>query len=217
MRRITSTLATALPFIMAISTISASPASQKMEAPGGPQKAGAASELHDAMRKLWEDHITWTRLYIVSAAADLPDKQATTERLLQNQVDIGNAIKPYYGNEAGEKLTGLLKSHITIAAELVTSAKGGDTARTQDANRRWVVNADAIAEFLSGANPSAWPSEEMKRMMHEHLSLTTTEVQDRLKGNYPADIADYEKVHEQILKMADMLSDGIVHQFPKKF
>src|SRR5688572_12154878 len=52
--------------------------------------------LHNAMRKLWEDHIAWTRLFIVSAAADLPDKAATTERLLQNQTDIGNAIKPYY-------------------------------------------------------------------------------------------------------------------------
>src|SRR5688500_20322833 len=67
----------------------------------------------DAMRKLWEDHITWTRVFIISAVADLPDKAAATERLLQNQVDIGNAIKPYYGNAAGDKLTTLLKEHIT--------------------------------------------------------------------------------------------------------
>src|SRR6185436_17422801 len=66
--------------------------------------------LHDAMRKLWEDHITWTRLFIVSAVADLPDKAATTDCLLQNQVNIGNAIKSYYGDAAGEKLTALLKT-----------------------------------------------------------------------------------------------------------
>src|SRR5215217_3579879 len=62
----------------------------------------------DAMRKLWEDHITWTRIFIISAAGDLPDKAAATERLLQNQADIGNAIKPYYGDAAGDKLTTLL-------------------------------------------------------------------------------------------------------------
>ena len=49
---------------------------------------------HDAMRKLWEDHITWTRVFIISASGDLPDKATATDRLLQNQVDIGNAIKP---------------------------------------------------------------------------------------------------------------------------
>ena len=92
--------------------------------------------LHDAMRKLWEDHITWTRLFIVSAVADLPDKGATTERLLQNQVDIGNAIKPYYGDAAGEKLTALLKTHITTAAELVAAAKANDTAKMGDASKR---------------------------------------------------------------------------------
>jgi hypothetical protein len=94
-----------------------------------------ASELHDAMRKLWEDHITWTRLFIVSAAGNLPDKQATTNRLLQNQVDIGNAIKPYYGNEAGDKLTTLLKEHITLAAELVSAAQASETAKMEDANK----------------------------------------------------------------------------------
>jgi hypothetical protein len=63
---------------------------------------------HDAMRKLWEDHITWTRLAIVSFAVGLPDLQATEARLLANQVDIGNAIKPYYGRAAGNRLAMLI-------------------------------------------------------------------------------------------------------------
>jgi hypothetical protein len=169
------------------------------------------------MRKLWEDHITWTRVFIISAAADLPDKDAATQRLLQNQVDIGNAVKPFYGDAAGEKLTTLLKEHITTAAEIVAAAKANDTAKMTDANKRWFANADAIAAFLSGANPKNWPAAEMQKMMHDHLNLTTSEVQARLKGDWAADIAAYDRVHEQILHMADMLSAGIVNQFPKQF
>jgi len=169
------------------------------------------------MRKLWEDHIVWTRQFIVSAVADAPDKAAATERLLQNQVDIGNAIKPFYGDAAGEKLTTLLKEHITTAAEVVTAAKANDTAKLEDARKRWNANADDIATFLSGANPKAWPPAEMKKMMREHLDLTTAEAVARLHGDWAADIAAYDKVHMQILHMADMLSAGIISQFPAKF
>lgn len=170
----------------------------------------------DAMRKLWEDHITWTRVFIISAAADLPDKAAATERLLQNQADIGNAIKPYYGDAAGDKLTTLLKEHITTAAEVVTAAKANDKAKLDDANKRWSANADQIADFLSGANPN-WPAADMRKMMREHLDLTTAEVVARLKGDWKADIAAYDRVHEQILHMADMLSAGIIKQHSAKF
>jgi hypothetical protein len=176
-----------------------------------------ATDFRNAMRKLWEDHITWTRLYIVSAVADLPDKDATTKRLLQNQTDIGNAIKPFYGDAAGDKLTALLKDHILIAAELIDAAKAGDTAKKEDATKRWSANADDIASFLSGANPKNWPLAEMKSMMHEHLEVTTAEVVARLKKDWTADVSAYEKVHEQILKMADMLSSGIIEQFPARF
>lgn len=175
------------------------------------------SGFRGAMDKLWEDHVTWTRLYIVSAAADLPDKDATAQRLLQNQADIGNAIKPVYGEVAGEKLTGLLKDHITIATEIIDAAKAGDTAKKDEAANRWKTNADDIATFLSNANPKNWPVDEMKKMMQQHLDLTTNEVVARLHGDWAADIAAYEKVHEQILKMADMLSGGITKQFPNKF
>jgi hypothetical protein len=171
----------------------------------------------DAMRKLWEDHIIWTRVFIISAAADLPDKAAATDRLLQNQVDIGNAIKPYYGDAAGDKLTTLLKEHITTAAEIVTAAKAGDTAKQDDATKRWFANADQIADFLSGANPKNWPQAEMRKMMRDHLNLTTEEVVARLQGNWAADIAAFDKVHEQILHMADMLTAGIAKQHAAKF
>ncbi len=175
------------------------------------------ADFRNAMRKLWEDHITWTRLFLVSTVADLPDKGPTTQRLLQNQVDIGNAVKSFYGDSAGDKLTSLLKEHIVTAADLVAAAKANEAAKMEDAKKRWYANADDIATFLSGANPKNWPLADLKSMLHEHLDLTTSEVVARLKGDWAADIAAYDKIHEQILKMADALSSGIIKQFPKKF
>lgn len=172
---------------------------------------------HDAMRKLWEDHITWTRLVIIGTFEDLPDLDPTVQRLLQNQVDIGDAIKPFYGDEAGEQLTALLTDHILIAAEILQAAKSGDTAALEDAVERWYANADEIAVFLNAANPKHWPLEEMKAMMIEHLDLTLKEAVSYLEGDYKASIAAYDEVHLQALEMADMLSTGIIKQFPKKF
>jgi len=173
--------------------------------------------LHDAMRKLWEDHITWTRLVIVSLANDLPDSGPTVQRLLQNQDDIGDAIKPFYGDAAGEQLSALLRDHILIAAEIIQAAKSGDTAAQNDAITRWYVNADDIAVFLNSANPKAWPLDEMKAMMREHLDLTLQEAVAYLHGDHTASIAAYDQIHLQILDMADMLSAGIIKQFPSKF
>jgi hypothetical protein len=177
----------------------------------------SALAFHDSMRKLWEDHITWTRLYIVSAAAGLPDQDATAQRLLQNQVDIGNAIKPYYGDSAGNQLTELLQQHILIAAQAIADAKNGNTAAFNNDLTQWYANANDIAVFLHNANPDQWPLDQLQAMMKEHLDLTLQEASDRLNGNFQGDIQDYELVHAEILQMADMLSSGITAQFPKQF
>ena len=189
-------------------------------APPAPAPAAAPigkGAFHDAMRKLWEDHVTWTRLYIVSAAAGLPDLQPTAERLLRNQADIGDAVKPFYGNPAGDRLTALLRSHILIAADLIKAAKAGDTAAVTAASTHWNANADEIADFLSEANPRNWPRQTLRSEMRHHLDLTLQEAQARLRGDWAADIAAYDTVHEHILGMADVLSGGIVSQFPGRF
>jgi hypothetical protein len=186
--------------------------------------AGAASmaetpaeKLRADMRKLWEDHVSWTRLYIVSVAAGLPDKDLTAQRLIQNQVDIGNAIKPFYGDAAGTKLTELLKEHILGAADLLAAAKAGDQPEIAKQKARWSKNGDDIAMFLAGANPKNWPEAAMKAEMKMHLDLTLKEALNRFAGKYAEDIKDYDQVHEHILKLADTLTNGIKAQFPDRF
>lgn len=172
---------------------------------------------HDQMRKLWEDHVTWTRLAIVTFADGSAGFDATAARLLRNQQDIGNAVKPFYGKTAGRQLTALLRDHITIAVEVLQAAKAGDTAAFDEANERWYRNARQIADFLHAANPAHWPRHMMRVDMRVHLDQTLTEAADELGGSYAASVKDYEAVHHHILEMADMLSAGIMAQFPGRF
>lgn len=170
-----------------------------------------------AMRKLWEDHVFYTRLVIISIDGDKKDLGPTVDRLLQNQVDIGNAIKPYYGEAAGQKLTSLLQDHIKTAGDLLIAAKSGDMDKMNDAKSRWYSNGDEIAAFLSKANSANWPYSATKPLMKMHLDTTMDEAAARFKGDWTADIAAFDKANEHILKMADILSLGIIRQFPNKF
>ena len=179
--------------------------------------AHSKSSFHDAMRRLWSDHVAYTRLFIVAAAANSPDKDATTQRLLQNQADIGNAVGEFYGRDAGNKLTALLKEHILIAANIVTAAKAGDDAKVTSENKRWRDNATDIARFLHGANPKHWPEATLEKAMFMHLDQTLSEASNELKGNHEASLEDYDQAMTHMLMVADTLSDGIAAQFPAKF
>ncbi len=178
----------------------------------------SAVTFHDDMRKLWEDHITWTRAVIVTfAAGPLPEFGATVTRLLQNQVDIGNAIKPFYGDAAGNQLTALLHDHIILAAQILQAAKAGNNTALNTSLTAWYANANDIAAFLHNANPTNWSLATLQTMMKAHLDHTLAEAVFQLQGNFTVSIATYEQVHLQILGMADMLSLGIIHQFPNMF
>ena len=168
------------------------------------------------MRVLWEDHVAWTRLFIVSAVAGLGDTDATAQRLLQNQADIGDAVAEFDGNEAGDQLAALLRDHILIAGDLIAAAKAGDDTKVTDRSSAWYVNADEIAEFLAAANP-AWPVDTLKDMMRGHLDQTLREAIAQLAGDYAASVAEYDHISTHILQMADTLAEGIITQFPDRF
>jgi hypothetical protein len=172
---------------------------------------------HEAMDKLWTDHVTWTRLVIVGFDANAPDLKPDLARLLRNQADIGDAITPFYGHAAGERLTGLLRTHIKEAVPMLAAAKAGDKAKLRKALRAWYANAHRIAVFLTRLNPANWPLSETTAMMRTHLKLTTNEAVAHLKRAWKHDIAAYDRVRGEILMMADTLAAGIIKQFPGRF
>ena len=180
------------------------------------QPTAAAIALKQDMRKLWTDHVVWTREYIVAALGDQPDAQAAANRLMRNQEDIGNAVGKIYGDAAGKQLTALLKEHISIAVDLIKAAKAGDKAGQQGADAKWQQNGVAIADFLSKANPH-WPRATLVDLMKGHLSTTTNEVVARLNKKWDEDVRAFDEVYRHILMMSDALSDGIIKQFPDKF
>lgn len=168
------------------------------------------------MQKGWIDHTIWTRNYIVSALSDHPDQNDVLDRLLRNQQDIGNVIKPYYGEAAGNKLAELLKEHILIAGKIVAAAKAGNQADVRKFQKDWHRNADDLAKFLSEANPN-WSFKLLRDMLYTHLELITEIVLDRIKGDWKADIAATDKNEIHMIHFADILTEGIVKQFPNKF
>jgi hypothetical protein len=217
MRKFTMAAAVAFCTIFHAASTAASPVQSP---PRGSASASAAlspsaAALKQDMRKLWTDHVVWTRDYIIAAVADQPDAKAAADRLMKNQEDIGGAVAKFYGAPAGQQLTTLLKEHITIAVDLIKAAKAGNKAGQQQADGRWQQNAVQIAELLSKANPH-WPKDTLVDMMKKHLSTTTNEVVARLNKNWEADVRAFDEVYDHILHMADALSEGIVKQFPGK-
>lgn len=174
------------------------------------------TELRISLHDLWVEHIVWTRQYVVAAAADQPDASFAAERLLKNQEDIGNAIKPFYGDQAGNQLTSQLKDHITIAVDLLKAAKAGNSTALEQTEEKWYANANEIATFLSAANPY-WTKDDMLNMLNEHLSLTKTEAVARLTGDYATDVTTFDALYQHAVSMADEFTAGIVKQFQEQF
>ena len=172
--------------------------------------------LLEKMNLVWEQHIMWTRMLLISIAENLKDLEATQTRLLRNPKDIADVFRPYYGNNVASEIQRLLTEHLAIGKDLIVALKNKDQEQANELSTKWYQNADRMAEAFSSINPF-YPKEEIRRMLYEHLRLTTEEVNARLRGDYVADINAYDRVQKEILKMSRFFVDGIVRQFPNLF
>jgi len=206
--------------VLAFSALSASQAAGMRahdHAAPVPARTVKAVRFHDQMRALWEEHGSWTRMVIVSFVGNLPNLSAAEQVLLDNQVKIGDAVKPYYGRAAGNQLTKLLKAHILGAVNVLVAAKSGDANQLRQAEAAWSANGRQIADFLHAANPRFLSRAAARQMMKVHLNQVIEQAVDELKGDYAGSAQAYAPYIRHILDMADMISGGIIRQFPARF
>jgi uncharacterized protein YihD (DUF1040 family) len=174
------------------------------------------TEFKNNMRKLLEDHIIWTRNTLLCIVDDMPGREESINRLIRNQVETALIFKQFYGDKVGNDLADLLKAHISIYKELVVAYDRGSREEINDATKRWYDNADEISELLLSINPY-WKQIEIRNMITTHLKLKNDAALQRILRNWGEDVVTYDKLHIDVLKIADILSDGIINQFSQKF
>lgn len=168
------------------------------------------------MRGLWEQHVAWTRMTILSLIFDLPDTNEVVTRLLKNATHMGNAIKPLYGIQAGDMYADLITEHLVLAADLVKAALAGNQQDAMETEKKWYANADKIAGFLASINPFL-SLDVVKKMFYMHLDLTKTEAILMMTKDYQKDIDVYDEIERQALTMSDTITEAIIKQFPAAF
>jgi hypothetical protein len=163
-------------------------------------------------RLLWDEHMIWTRAFIISTAANLPDIDAVTARLLRNPDDFAKVLSQFYGMKKANEFGRLLREHLLIAANLVNAAKAGDTNTVTSERKKWYDNATDIAVFLDEINPF-WDKQQWQRLLFSHLKMVEDEAVFRLNGQYEKDIAIFDDIVAEGHIMADLMSNGIFKQF----
>jgi hypothetical protein len=204
-----------LSFVLIFPSLTNAEGNKHAERQTQPQSQKAAQFKAD-MRKLWMEHNFWTEKFVVSSIAGLEDQEPVLARLLKNQADLGNAIKPFYGEAAGNELGQLLREHIQIGGQVVAAAKSGNQADFKKYNAAWHKNADDITNFLTNANPN-YNKKELNEMLYMHLKLITDGVAAKLNKDWRANIEALDKNEAHLLHMSDAIADGIIKQFPNKF
>lgn len=168
------------------------------------------------LRKIWEGQAALTRSYIVSYFSGLLENTAVKNKLIKNQQDLADIIKPYYGDAAKSQLTTLLDDHLTIALKVLQATEGQDTLTINAVKAEWKANADQIALFLGGLNDH-WIYEEIRDLLCKHLEFASAQMAARVSQDWETDLNSFNLDREKVLTLSDVLTDGIVNQFPDKF
>lgn len=169
-------------------------------------------DLSNKLRELWNEHVLWTRSFIESTAFDLPDLQAVTDRLLQNPCDFAKLFCRFYGEAKAQQLKKLLKDHLLIAAELVNALKERNVIKADKIRCKWYENAEDIAKFLASINPY-WGKLQWRCLLFDHLRMTEYEAVFILRGQYRKGVTIYDEIQNQAMKMADVMTQGLIRQF----
>jgi hypothetical protein len=167
------------------------------------KKVAAWNSSKTNSRKLWSEHVFYTRNVLISIISNLADVSSITTRLMKNQEDIGEFIRPYYYDEDVDQLITLLKEHITLAATFISGV--GSSIVVED---QWRDNAAAITALMEEMNPYDWAAMDMQPLWTMHIDHIIAQNTARRSSNWAADIVAVDENYNTALEIADKFAAG---------
>ncbi|HET9835612.1 MAG TPA: hypothetical protein VFP88_04630 [Rhodanobacteraceae bacterium] len=175
-----------------------------------------APKLHQAMRSLWQGHVTHTTAYTAAVkSGDQAAAKKAADEVVANAKQIADAVAGFYGKPAGEEMLKLLAGHWGGVKAYANATHTGDKAAQQKAMQDLAHNVDAIAKFLSSANPNL-PEATVQSLMMMHVSDHQMHISEVMAGNGAAAAKTMDHMRAHMNTIADALAGAIAKQFPDK-
>jgi hypothetical protein len=134
----------------------------------------------ETLRKLWTDHAVYTKFVVLDLIEKLPNTDADTQRLLQNQEEIGKYIGTIIGDSNGLLLANLLKEHVNFGVTCILSLTQNSKVFAV-CKQNLLHNSDEIGKFLHQIRPERRTEKELCDMFLEHnqcfLDMTVSQYQ----------------------------------------
>jgi len=165
--------------------------------------------LKDTVRKLFTDHAAYTKFFIESFLNSSEDVKAIENRLLQNQQDIGNAVKPIIGITNGNQLTALLTQHIILAAEVLNQLKQNNQSKLKTAINNLFNNSEHVAEFLNSLNPQKLPLPAIADEFHQHNQFVIDLALLHSEKKWEEEVSCYDAYYNHMLHFADLIYQAL--------
>lgn len=161
-------------------------------------------DLKSALRKLFTDHAVYM-VFLLKGIVDLTsDTQVFLTRLLRNQVDIGDQLKPIIGTDNGNKVTAVLTKHIKLAGSVITAETENDRNLNLIIQDLFTNSAD-VAQVLSSLNPQLLPYAATKQMFDIHNQFVIDMTVARINGDFNREQQLYDGYYNEILAMSDAI------------
>jgi hypothetical protein len=173
-------------------------------------------QLRMALRDAWDVHARWTRGYIVSLLAGLPDSTRARLRLVEGANDVADGMNSYYRGTTMPELANVMKRNVLLVGRAVAAVRSGDSVAIAAARNNWSAGTDSLMQFLARTNPD-WSDSKLSAPLQRYQDQTWRQIAARARNDWSADIAAYDQAYTEARAIADALSAGIVKQFPSRF
>jgi len=129
-------------------------------------------------------------------------------RLLMNQKDIGDQLKPIIGVEKGTRITEVLISHIKLAGDVIKAARNRD----DDLNNKidlLFINSDLVAETLTSLNSEVLPFDITQDMFHVHNQFVIDMTISRITMDFLKEQQLYDAYYNELLMLSDSIFNAL--------
>ena len=175
------------------------------------------ADMQGVLRDQWSRHFFWIRnVALDNATNDLRSRDFAEKAVVANAREIARTFTPFYGEAASEQLFTLLTGHYNAVKAYSEATVARDTRRQDAAMARFASNTDAIATFLSGANPYL-PKETVRGLFATHVNHHVAQIIKFQERDYAGEEETWPVMQHHIYVIADALTAALAKQFPAKF